>query len=48
MFPQVKAMHFIQKLREERNGRPKTTTVDDNPLSEDEVCIVMPLFGIIH
>lgn len=33
----VKAMHFIQKLREERNGRPKTCTVDDNPLSEDEI-----------
>ena len=35
---QVKAMHFCLKLKDERNGRPKTETIDDDPLTDERVC----------
>ena len=35
---QVKAMHFCLKLKDERNGRPKTETIDDDPFTDERVC----------
>lgn len=37
----VKAMHFVQKLKEERNGRPKSNVVDDDPMESEEVTAVL-------
>lgn len=37
----VKAMHFCQKIRGERNGRPKIIAVDDDPLTESSITSVL-------
>jgi len=37
----VKAMHFCLKLKDERNGRPKTETIDDDPLTDERIVAVL-------
>jgi len=37
----VKAMHFCLKLKDERNGRPKNSTIDDDPMSDERVSGVL-------
>lgn len=33
-------MHFLLKLKEERNGRPKTMVIDDDPMEEELIAEV--------
>lgn len=33
----VKAMHYCLKLKDERCGRPKTSTIDDDPLGGNRI-----------
>lgn len=37
----VKAMHFVLKLKSERNGRPKQSTIDDDPLADERILKVL-------
>ena len=30
-------MHYVLKLKDERNGRPKSTVVDEDPMEYDEI-----------
>lgn len=37
----VKAMHYVLQLKDERNGRPKQSTIDDDPLDDERVAKVL-------